>query len=403
MLHTLYYVFLVKGNDMDQKKNYILLLGIIIVSTNLRAPITSVGPLASILAEDLHLSAAQNGLVTTIPLVAFAIVSPLAPKIAARFSIERTIFGALLTILFGMGVRFIPSILTLFVGTSILGCGIAICNVLIPGLVKKEFYHNSGLVTGLFSVSMNLAGAIASGVSIPLVTSLGMTWNKALSIWAILTLVSIVVWLPQLKKRDKAERKIVATNEVSVWKSPLAWCVTLFMGIQSFVFYALVAWLPQILADQGVSAAKAGSMLSLLQLTILPLTFIVPIVAEKVSNQKLFVIINFGFYVIGIFGLMFGQGFVTTLAIISLGVAGGIAFGLVMMFFNLRTTTAGEAAELSGMAQSMGYLLAAVGPFLFGFLYDQTGNWQISLFVLIGVVIIFLLVGLKAGSDEVIA
>ncbi|MGL5684810.1 MAG: CynX/NimT family MFS transporter [Vagococcus fluvialis] len=385
---------------MKQKMNYLLLLGIIMIATNLRAPITSVGPLVGTITNSLNLTGAQAGLITTLPLIAFAIISPIAPKLARKFGTETTILGALILIILGLSIRYLPSISTLFLGTAILGCGIAIGNVLIPSIVKQEFQNQSGLVTGTYSVSMNLTGAIASGVSIPLIEKLGWTWNQAFSLWIILAALALLAWLPQLKnKKATPEVNLVDTNN-SIWHSSLAWSVSLFMGIQSFIFYVLVAWLPEMLISQGIPSSKSGGMLSLLQLTLLPTTFIIPIIAEKRPNQKSLVVISFTLFTLGISGLMFSSLAVISLSIIAIGIAGGIAFSLSMMFFNLRTSTPKEAADLSGMAQSIGYILAAVGPFLFGLLHDLTNNWQSSLFLLIGMTIILLFVGLNAGSSK---
>lgn len=385
---------------MKQKMNYLLLLGIIMIATNLRAPITSVGPLVGTITNSLNLTGAQAGLITTLPLIAFAIISPIAPKLARKFGTETTILGALILIILGLSIRYLPFISTLFLGTAILGCGIAIGNVLIPSIVKQEFQNQSGLVTGIYSVSMNLTGAIASGVSIPLIEKLGWTWNQAFSLWIILAALALLAWLPQLKnKKATPEVNVVDTNN-SIWHSSLAWSVSLFMGIQSFIFYVLVAWLPEMLISQGIPSSKSGGMLSLLQLTLLPTTFIIPIIAEKRPNQKSLVVISFTLFTLGISGLMFSSLAVISLSIIAIGIAGGIAFSLSMMFFNLRTSTPKEAADLSGMAQSIGYILAAVGPFLFGLLHDLTNNWQSSLFLLIGMTIILLFVGLNAGSSK---
>lgn len=385
---------------MKQKMNYLLLLGIIMIATNLRAPITSVGPLVGTITNSLNLTGAQAGLITTLPLIAFAIISPIAPKLARKFGTETTILGALILIILGLSIRYLPSISTLFLGTAILGCGIAVGNVLIPSIVKQEFQNQSGLVTGIYSVSMNLTGAIASGVSIPLIEKLGWTWNQAFSLWIILAALALLAWLPQLKnKKATPEVNVVDTNN-SIWHSSLAWSVSLFMGIQSFIFYVLVAWLPEMLISQGIPSSKSGGMLSLLQLTLLPTTFIIPIIAGKRPNQKSLVVISFALFTLGISGLMFSSLAVISLSIIAIGIAGGIAFSLSMMFFNLRTSTPKEAADLSGMAQSIGYILAAVGPFLFGLLHDLTNNWQSSLFLLIGMTIILLFVGLNAGSSK---
>lgn len=387
---------------MEKKINSVLLLGIIFVAMNLRSPITSVGPLVGVISDDLLLSGGQAGLITTIPLIAFALISPIAPKLANRWTIEKTIFGALIVLIIGMVLRAVPKLSMLFLGTTLIGSAIAICNVLIPGLVKKEFPHKSGLVTGIYSVSMNLTGAIASGVSIPLVKKIGLDWNIALGGWAILAVTAFLCWLPQLRRRDMVEQTINITDDSSIWSSSLAWSVTLFMGIQSFIFYVLVAWLPEMLVDKGLSTIQAGGMLSLLQMTLLPITFIVPIIAEKQPNQKSFVWASFILFFSGIFGLMLNNMLLVTLSIMSIGVAGGVAFSLSMMFFNLRTSSAKQAAELSGMAQSVGYLLAATGPFLFGFLHDMTKSWQSSLIILLVMTIVLLVVGLNSAKKQVI-
>ena len=387
---------------MEKKINKVLLLGIIFVAMNLRSPITAVGPLIGVISDDLILSGGQAGLITTIPLMSFAIISPIAPKLANKWTIEKTIFGALIVLVLGMFLRAIPQLTFLFLGTTLLGSAIAICNVLIPGLVKKEFPHQSGLVTGIYSVSMNLTGAIASGISIPLVRKIGLDWNVALGLWSILALTAFICWLPQLKRQDKEVQEIVSQENISIWTSTLAWSVTLFMGIQSFIFYVLVAWLPEMLVDKGLSTTQAGGMLSLLQMTLLPITFIVPIIAEKRPNQKSFVWVSFLLFAFGILGLMGNNMKIVTLSIMGIGIAGGIAFSLSMMFFNLRTTSAKQAAELSGMAQSVGYLLAATGPFLFGFLHDVTKTWQSSLIILLMMTSILLIVGLNSAKKRVI-
>lgn len=334
--------------------------------------------------------------------MAFAIISPIAPKLANKWTIEKTIFGALIVLVLGMFLRAIPQLTFLFLGTTFLGAAIAICNVLIPGLVKKEFPHQSGLVTGIYSVSMNLTGAIAFGISIPLVRKIGLDWNVALGLWSILALTAFICWLPQLERQDKGVQEMVSQENTSIWTSTLAWSVTLFMGIQSFIFYVLVAWLPEMLVGKGLSTIQAGGMLSLLQMTLLPIIFIVPIIAEKRPDQKSFVWVLFLLFDFGILGLMGNNMKIVTLSIMGIGIAGGITFSLSMMFFNLRTTSAKQAAELSGMAQSIGYLLAATGPFLLGFLHDVTQNWQSSLTILLAMTNILLIVGLNSAKKRVI-
>jgi MFS transporter, CP family, cyanate transporter len=190
---------------------------------------------------------------------------------------------------------------------------------------------------------------------------------------------------------------------VNLWRSPLAWQVTLFMGLQSTVFYVLVTWLPEILKQQGVSSDQSGWLLSFMQLILLPFTFIVPIIAGRMANQRLLVIIISICLFIGNVGLLYGSLSLIVLWIVMLGIGVGCSFGLAMILFGLRTENARQAAELSGMAQSVGYLLAATGPMLFGYLHDLTNSWNIPLLILIGASILLLIVGLGAAKNEYIS
>lgn len=229
-----------------------------------------------------------------------------------------------------------------------------------------------------------------------------LDWNVALGVSSVLALIAFIFWLPQLKRPDKDVTEIKPEENSSIWTSSLAWSVTLFMGIQSFIFYVLVAWMPEMLVDKGLSTAQAGGMLSLLQMTLLPVTFNVPNIAEKRPNQKSFVWVAFLLFASGIVGVMGNNMTIATFSIMGIGVAGGIAFSLSMMFFNLRTTSAKQAAELSGMAQSVGYLLAATGPFLFGFLHDVTNTWKTSLIILLVMTVLLLFVGLNSAKNRAI-
>lgn len=163
-----------------------------------------------------------------------------------------------------------------------------------------------------------------------------------------------------------------AGQHVNLWRSTLAWQVTMFMGLQSMVFYVIIAWLPEILKQQGISADQSGLLLSVMQLALLPFTFIAPVIASRMRSQRLLVTLTFGLMLAGTLGLLYGSLGIIILWIIILGIGGGFAFGLAMMFFGLRTENANQAAELSGMAQSVGYLLAAIGPTLFGYLHNIT-------------------------------
>ena len=384
----------------QQTLNIALLIGIILVATNLRAPITSVGSLVSLIKSDLQLNALQSGVITTIPLLCFAIISPLAPKISRKIGIEKTFFYSLIVLFIGIIIRSLNATVFLFAGTVLLGCAIAISNVLIPGLIKKEFDRRSGLVTGIYSVSMNLCGAIASGISFPLATTVGLGWAHALQIWVVLAIIALIGWFPQMKRRDVIAATTQQQERKSLWKSKLAWFVTAFMGLQSLLFYVLVAWLPSILGGLGIAESKAGLFLSIIQITMLPITFVIPIIAEKQKNQRFLVLLTAICLFIGILPIFTGIEWLIIVGMVILGIGSGSVFSLAMMFFSLRTSNVHEASELSGMAQSVGYLLASVGPLLVGAIYDATHTWTIAIYILLGIVVAILIAGMGAGKNS---
>ncbi|WP_342423389.1 MFS transporter [Paenibacillus sp. FSL E2-0178] len=393
---------------MPNKKNLpssigLLILGIIIIAANLRAPLTSVGPLVSLIRDDVHISNTLAGLLTTVPLLTFALLSPLVPKLGRKHGVELLILIALIFLTVGIGVRSLSGAVNLYIGTAILGFAIAVCNVLLPSLIKRNFPHKIGSMTGIFAISMSLSGAVASGISVPLAADAGLKWQGSLGIWGILSFISILCWLPQMRNHTKQTTPTGqehAVNDVNVWRSPLAWQVTLFMGTQSMIFYVLIAWLPEILQQQGIDLNQSGWYLSIMQLALLPFTFIVPVIAGRMSNQRSLVVITTILLLTGTLGMLYGSSNIILLWIIILGIGGGFAFSLSMMFFGLRTHNAHQAAELSGMAQSVGYLLAAIGPALIGYLHDATNSWNLPLFILLGASVLLFIVGIGAASNR---
>ncbi|MGB3751770.1 MAG: MFS transporter [Arcobacteraceae bacterium] len=383
----------------------IIFLGIIFVSFNLRAPITSVGPVIDLIQTEYHLNSSMAGFITTLPLLAFAIFSPFVARINHRFGHGLTMFAALLLIIIGELVRSYTNVVGLFAGTILIGIGIAIGNVLIPSVIKHKFKKNVGSIISIYITSMCIFAALGSGLSIPI--SEVSDWNTSLSMWIILALIALLVWLPQLKKSEEYDNADeIKLEEVikskSIWKSPLAWWVTLYMGTQSLLFYTLITWIPSILIFKNFDSHFSGMMLLLFQLVGLPATLLVPIIADKIKHQKLIATIISFLYLIGLVILVFAQStfsVISSMIFIGLGMGGSIS--LAIGFITLRTPHAKKAAELSGMSQSAGYLFAAVGPILIGFIYDITKSWTNALLVLIALLVLLILSGLKAGRDEV--
>ncbi|MBO0995410.1 CynX/NimT family MFS transporter [Bacillus sp. SD088] len=392
-------------NTPIHQAHWFLLLGIILVGANLRAPLTSVGALISFIRDDLSLSHAVAGSITTLPLLAFALLSPFAPKLANRLGMEKTIFFSLLLLMIGLIVRSFFGTSFLFIGTIMIGMAISIGNVLLPGLIKMNFPLKIGFVTGIYAVFMNLFGAFGSGLSVPIASIKGVGWKGSLAFWTILAIIALLFWIPQLRKPSESVKVVKASEQKgkSIWHSPLAWHITIFMGLQSLIFYTFITWLPEILQTHGYSSSASGWMLFLMQFALIPVTFIIPVVAEKMKDQKVISGITAFFFMAGIVGLFLGSKLLIPLSVILIGIAAGSAFSLAMMFFSLRTSSGQEAAEMSGMAQSLGYLLAAVGPMLFGGLHDLFHSWKIPLLLLFLLAMVIFITGVNAGKSKVIS
>lgn len=359
----------------------ILVLGIALVASTLRTPLTVVGPIITFIKDDLQISHVLAGFLTTIPLLAFAVISPFAPKLSKRFGIELTLFLSMLLLALGITMRSLGTTSLLVVGTIFIGVAISFGNVLMPSFLKLKFPMQVGMMMGIYSVAMNVSGGIGAGISHPIAVGSSLGWQAALGFSVGLAVLAAIIWSPQLKHNKPAPKSTQTTLKptIPLWKSPIAWAVAATMGLQSMIFYTSSAWLPEIFISQGLSANKAGWMVSIMQLAQLPLTFAIPIIADKLPSQKPLAILASVLFAIGFLGIALGFTSLTVLWMIFLGCAGGTAFGLTMMLFTLRTKTAFAAADLSGFAQSTGYLLAAAGPVAFAFLHDVTGGWTVPM------------------------
>ena len=381
----------------------LLIAGMLLVAINLRPALASVGPLVDPIRAATGLSATAFGFLTTLPLIAFGLVSALAPSVTRRIGLGRAIILALALILAGTALRPLAGVPLLFLGTAALGIGIALGNVLLPALVKRDFPHRSGSMTSLYSSAMGLGAAVAAGVSVPVAAALG--WRGALGVWAVPAAIGLLLWLPSGRRSRSAAvpaRSGLAALR-SLGGSPLAWQVALFMGLQSLTFYVVLAWLPDLLQSRGVDAARAGWLLALSQATGIAGSAIVPFLAERRREQKWIVWALGVLEVVSLLGLLPGRvGIMATVWVGLLGFAMGGSFGLALLLLVLRAPDTHMAASLSGMAQSVGYLIAAVGPALIGLIHDITGGWTAPLLCLVAALVGKVVVGLGATRDRVV-
>ncbi|WP_053485294.1 MFS transporter [Lysinibacillus sp. FJAT-14745] len=377
----------------------LLVIGVICIASTLRMPLTVVGPIISFIREDLGISNVLAGFLTTIPLLAFAIISPFVPIVARKFGLELTLFSSTILLALGIVLRSLGTTSVLVFGTVLIGIAISFGNVLIPGLLKLKFPYHIGLLMAFFTMSMNLTAGLGAGISYPIANS-SFGWQGALAIALVLVVLTILIWIPQLKF-NKPEPAVETTKErTPLWKSPVTWAVTGAMGLQSLLFYTTAAWIPEIYTAQGLAADRAGWMFSIMQFSQVPMALAVPIIASKMTSQRPLVLMFTVFYLVGFIGLVMEWTSLAVLWMVLLGLAGGASFSLAMMFFTLRTRTAFEAADLSGFAQSLGYLLAAIGPILFGYLHDLFGGWNIAGWLFVVVVLILSLCSFRASKNE---
>jgi CP family cyanate transporter-like MFS transporter len=377
----------------------LLIAGILMIATTLRVTFTGAAPLLDAIRADYALTTAQTGLLTTLPLLAFALVSPLAAGVARRWGIERSLFAAMLLICAGIAIRSLPSPLFLFAGTTVIGCGIALGNVLLPGLIKRDFSQHVAKLTGAYSLTMGAAAAIGSAIVVPLALN-GFGWRGALMMLIVFPLLALFIWLPQYRHTAHATiSNSRALHSRAIWRSSLAWQVTLFLGINSLVYYVIIGWLPAILISHGYSEAQAGSLHGLLQLATAIPGLLIPLILFKFKDQRAIAAL------VSMMCAMAAAGFwllpnQAVLWTILFGFGSGATMILGLTFIGLRANSAHQAAALSGMAQSVGYLLAACGPPLMGKIHDLNGSWQIPLTAVALLATLMAVFGLYAGRNR---
>ena len=371
-----------------QTNKVIILLGIILLGMILRTPITSVGAIIGPLKNLLEINNTVAGLITTIPLIAFAIFSPFVAKISNKIGLEKTLYLAAIVTSIGLLLRFYINTSVFFVTTFIIGVGLTVGNVLLPGLAKKYFPENLGVMTGFYAVVMNISASVAAGISYPILSSnVGgekFSTGLAVNIWLIVSLLNIVIYAI-ITKNSKSERiEDKKTGGKGYLRSLKMWSVMLSMGLQSALFYCSVSWFAEIMISKGFTPSEAGLLLSISQFAQFPSTFLVPVLAEKIKNKLIIpIFITLG-YVTSLIGMVYIQGnfALMTVYIVLFALAGGGSFSYVMYLFSAKSKNEEEAADISGLAQAGGYWLAAIFPPLLGYVRDVL-NWDVAIYILI--------------------
>ncbi|MBN3583988.1 MFS transporter [Algoriphagus aestuarii] len=376
----------------------LLITGILLISINLRTSIASVGPLIPFIREDLGLTNGLAGFLTTLPLLTFATFSLFAPAIGKKLGMGRAVFLGIFILTLGVVVRVLGGIELLLFGTALTGIGIVIANVLLIPLIKVRLPQKLGLMTALLATMMSLFAAIAAGFSVPIAVDLNLGWRGSLSSWAVFMGIALLFWIPQLT-RPKAGMNTSNEKAKNVWKSKLAWQITIFMGCQSVMYFTLTAWLPDMLIARGWSPVEAGAVSSIMQLISLIGSYFAPAILIRLKQQS-GVILGVGIgYIFGFLGLFSESEIMTYVSLTAIGLGMGASLSIAYTLISLRTAEDQTTARLSAMVQSSGYYLAALGPILFGVSLDLFGSWNILIWFLIFFSVLFTGFGMAAGRD----
>ncbi len=376
-------------------------VAVVLIAFNLRPAFSSIAPVLNEIMADTGLTATGASVLTTAPVLCLGLFSPFAPWLAQRIGTERTALAALLTILLGTGLRGLASAPALLAGSLLAGAGIGVGNVLMPGLLKRDFPDKAPLMTGVYIMSLSIGAAVASATTAPLRVALGGWWAGALAAWTLPAVMAMavagLVWAQQIRRQPaRTAAMAAAPKTVRLWRDPLAWQVTLFMGLQSMLAYVVFGWMAPILRSRGDTAVTAGLVVSVSVIFQIIASLPAPILAARMRSQSgpaaaAMLVAALSFVAL----LAAPLSWQWVLAAV-LGLAQGAAFSLAILTILLRAGDSGTAARLSGMAQGVGYTMAAFGPLLVGVLHDRSGDWS-------GAAWVFVVAGLGAAVAGALA
>ncbi|HET6533568.1 MAG TPA: MFS transporter [Actinoplanes sp.] len=377
------------------------LVAIVLAAVNLRLAVTSVGPVLAEIRAGLGMSAAVAGLLTSLPVVCFAAIGFTAPRLARRYGTSAVVAAGLGLLTLGLATRPYTTGTSAFVLLSGLAlAGIAVVNVLMPAVVKERFPDRVGTVTGVYSVALNVGATAAAAATVPIAQASGGDWRLGLAAWAVVAALALPSWLVLARDRSAAPTDPEPAGAGSrLVRSPVAWALALYFGLQSTSAYVMIGWLPQIYRDAGVSAETAGVLFAVTSFLGVPLTFVLSAVVNRRPAQSGIAAVLGLFGIAGYAGLWYSPAAAPWLWAVLLGVV-NLAFPLALTMIPLRGRTPATVVRLSAFAQGAGYLFAIPGPILIGVLHDTTGGWRVPLAVMVALIVPQLIAGVVAGRDR---
>jgi MFS transporter, CP family, cyanate transporter len=370
-------------------------VAVVLLGVNLRAVFSSLPPLLEGVRAELGLSAAAAGLLTTLPLLCFGVLAPLAPVFIRRLPIERLLAACAVLTAVGTWVRGAGGVAALFAGTVIAGSAVAIAQTAVPTLIRVRFPRHSGSLTGAFSMSLTLGAVFAAATVVPFERLFDDSWRAALAVFALPTVATAVLWLPPVRRERTVVRHAKSFGLRNLARS---WSIAVYFGLQSMAFYCGLTWLPSILQDDGYSEAAAGSLQALGNLLQVAPALLVPVVASRLTNQRPVLVGLVAIAAAGLLGLLLAPG-AAPLWMMLIGIGQGGSLGLALIIPVLRGAGAAAVAALTALSLSAGYLLASVGPTLLGLSRDLSGGWTVPLVLLIALTLAELVPGWKATGN----
>ena len=359
------------------KKHFsFILLGIMMLGVVMRAPFTALPAVLTDIASGLGVEVSSLGILTSIPLIMFALCSSIAPRMAAKFGLERLMAIVLVIMVIGSGLR-VFNLQTLFIGTMMIGASIAFINVLLPSLVAANFPHKIGLYTTIYITLMGISGTVASMVAVPIVSA--TSWKFFIYLITGVILLALLIWLPNVKNNHMFVTGNQSEKTSSLWKNKAAIAFLIFGGLQSVLFYTEVTWLPTISQSIGFSKAEAGLMSGIYNLAAIPMSSIITTLLSRQTKEPrrniLLLISLITLVCLALMAITPKNFFAWTIIHIVLSVSNASLFPYMMLSFTMKTSNSQATARLSGMVQTGGYLIAAFGPVLLGYSFPIFGSW----------------------------
>lgn len=387
----------------------LVVAGLVLAALNLRPAVTSLGPLMKEVRAGLGMSGAVAGFLTSVPALCFALFGIAAPRLARRFGAGAVVCAGMAAVATGLLLRPFANGTLLFLAASAVAlAGIAVGNILMPVIVKRYFPDRVGAMTGLYSMALSLGTAAAAAATVPLTSAMGHGWRLGLGVWAALAVVAIVPWLGLVRDRNGAGRTAArpagagtAGDGGRIVRSPTAWALACFFGLQATAAYVTMGWMPQIFRDAGLSAGTAGALLAVTMVMGVPLSFALPSLAGRMRHQGPLVVVLALFGLAGYTGLWLAPAGAPWVWAVLLGIA-NCAFPLALTMVGMRSRTGAGVVRLSAFAQSTGYLISIPGPILVGALYQHSGGWDLPIALMAALMVPQIAVGVLAGRNRYI-